>query len=196
VGTLTTAITSPFSSRIRPATTSPHTFVQVDAQLAVVALHLGMRADAERLYTHCGRYDLLGALHRASGRWDEALRVAQDMDPLHAPLTQHLYGRHLEAMGDIPGAIKAFERAGTAAREVSDIVGGAEKGMRRGREGSPQLLAKAHATISNEPGMQSACPSRCWMSSLPSPSLPPSPPILSPPVSRSHRCLACSSRTA
>ena len=37
---------------------------QLDAQVAMLALHLGMNEEAERLYKQCKRYDLLNKFYQ------------------------------------------------------------------------------------------------------------------------------------
>jgi len=53
---------------------------ELDARVANVAVHLGLSADAARLYGGCGRWDLLAALHGAGGGWERALAVAEAHD--------------------------------------------------------------------------------------------------------------------
>ena len=93
-----------------------------DARVAAVAVHLGLVEDAERLYFNCGRFDLLVELYRASGRWKEALAVAQKHDRVHLKSTHYAYGHHLESLGDVTGAIKQFEKAGRAFVEIPRLL--------------------------------------------------------------------------
>lgn len=53
---------------------------QPDARVGAVAVHLGLPADAARLYAGCGRWDLVAALARAGGDWGRALAVAEAHD--------------------------------------------------------------------------------------------------------------------
>ena len=91
---------------------------ELDARVAAVAVHLGLVEEAERLYERCGRHDLLNELLQASGRWDEALRVASARDRIHLKTTHYNRAKHLETTGDARGAIEGYERAGRAADEV------------------------------------------------------------------------------
>ena len=84
-----------------------------DAAIAMVAVQLGLLADAARLYQGCKRFDLLNQLYQASGHWDKALAVAQKQDRIHLKTTHYLYAKHLESVGDTAGAIKHYELADT-----------------------------------------------------------------------------------
>jgi intraflagellar transport protein 140 len=90
-----------------------------EAHIAMVALQLGLIQDAERLYVKCGRYDLLNKMYQASGQWEKALEVAEKKDRIHLKLTHHSWGRHLEASGDMHGAIACYEKAEAHRSEVS-----------------------------------------------------------------------------
>ena len=70
----------------------------LEARVAMLALQLGMPADAERLYRECGRFDLLNRMHQDSGAWDAALALAAETDRAHLRNTHHAYARHLEAL--------------------------------------------------------------------------------------------------
>jgi hypothetical protein len=53
---------------------------ELDARVGLVAVQLGLKEDAARLFASCERWDLLEQLHQATGNWDEALQVAQAHD--------------------------------------------------------------------------------------------------------------------
>ena len=97
-------------------------FAEPDARVAAVATHLGLLEDAERLYRDCGRFDLLANLHRASGRWRDAARVAAARDRVHLKSTHYAHARHLESLGDVAGAVRAYEKSGRAHREVPRLL--------------------------------------------------------------------------
>ena len=93
-----------------------------DARVAAVAAHLGMVAEAERLLLRCGRHDLLNTLFQAGGRWKAAVEVAEEHDRIHLNATHHRHGEALESSGDFDGALAAFERATTGAREAPRML--------------------------------------------------------------------------
>jgi hypothetical protein len=53
---------------------------ELDARVGLVAVQLGLREDAARLFSSCERWDLVEQLHAASGGWQEALQVATKHD--------------------------------------------------------------------------------------------------------------------
>ena len=51
--------------------------LEPDAKTAVLAIELGMINEAENLYKKCGRFDLLNQLLQNCGRFEEALKIAE-----------------------------------------------------------------------------------------------------------------------
>ncbi|CAG0915124.1 unnamed protein product [Notodromas monacha] len=94
----------------------------LDARAGVLALQLGMVDEAERLFRACGRFDLLNKVYQGSNRWAEALDTAADVDRIHLRTTSFNYARHLEAQGDISGAINYFEKSDTQRFEVPRML--------------------------------------------------------------------------
>nr|CAD7202239.1 unnamed protein product [Timema douglasi] len=86
---------------------------ELEARVAMLAVHLGLMDEAERLYELCGRYDQLNALYQAAGEWDKAMRVAEEHDRIHLRATCHNYASYLEGKGDTAGAARMYERADT-----------------------------------------------------------------------------------
>jgi len=74
---------------------------ELEANVAQVAIQLGLLSDAARLYQACGRYDLLNKLYQDSGQWDRALAVAAKHDRLRLKATHFAFGKYLESVGDI-----------------------------------------------------------------------------------------------
>ncbi|XP_076809284.1 intraflagellar transport protein 140 homolog [Clavelina lepadiformis] len=93
-----------------------------DARVARLALELGMNDEAEKLYKNCERYDLLNLFYQATGQWGKALETAELYDRVHLRTTFYKYAKHLEASGDIPGAIPNFEKSGTHYFEVPRML--------------------------------------------------------------------------
>lgn len=91
---------------------------ELEANIGIVAIQLGLLADAARLFTQCGRFDLLAKMYRDSGRWDKALAIAQKHDRMHVKTHMYAQAKHLEAVGDTVGAVRAYESAGVSSREV------------------------------------------------------------------------------
>ncbi|XP_074648558.1 intraflagellar transport protein 140 homolog [Tubulanus polymorphus] len=95
---------------------------ELDAQVAVLALHLGLQEDAERLLKNCKRYDLLNDFYQSTGLWSKALETAERFDRVHLRTTYYNYGKHLESKGDINTAIPNFEKADTHRFEVPRML--------------------------------------------------------------------------
>lgn len=95
---------------------------QPEAQVAVLAVQLGMLEEAEKLYQSCERFDLLNRFYQASGRWDQALETAQTSDRIHLRSTYFNYGKHLEAMGDRTLALTYYEKSDTHRFEVPRML--------------------------------------------------------------------------
>ncbi|XP_021936986.1 intraflagellar transport protein 140 homolog isoform X3 [Zootermopsis nevadensis] len=84
---------------------------ELDARVAMLAVQLGLTEDAERLYSSCGRWDLLNKMYQSGGEWDRALKIAEEKDRIHLRTTYFKYACHLEAKGDLMGATRMYERA-------------------------------------------------------------------------------------
>nr|CAD7263177.1 unnamed protein product [Timema shepardi] len=95
---------------------------ELEARVAMLAVHLGLMDEAERLYEQCGRYDHLNALYQAAGEWDKAMRVAEEHDRIHLRATCHNYASYLEGKGDTAGAARMYERADTHRSQVPRML--------------------------------------------------------------------------
>jgi intraflagellar transport protein 140 len=93
-----------------------------EARIAMVAVQLGQVQEAIRLYKECGRFDLLNQLYQACGDWDSALEVARTSDRVHEKTTHYRYASHLESVGDVSGAMRHFEKAGTERTDVPRML--------------------------------------------------------------------------
>uniref|UniRef100_A0A3B4Z0Z9 Intraflagellar transport 140 n=1 Tax=Stegastes partitus TaxID=144197 RepID=A0A3B4Z0Z9_9TELE len=93
-----------------------------EAQVAMLAIQLGMLEDAEKLYKSCQRYDLLNNFYQASGQWQQALDTAETHDRIHLRTTYYSYAKYLESMGDKPLAIAYYEKSDTHRVEVPRML--------------------------------------------------------------------------
>jgi intraflagellar transport protein 140 len=93
-----------------------------EAQLAAVAIELGLYEEAEKLYTDCERYDLLNRYYQSRGDWKKALLTAQKSDRIHLRNTYYRYGKFLESIGDTSNAIKQYELSETHRQEVPRML--------------------------------------------------------------------------
>uniref|UniRef100_A0A1A7WHH5 Intraflagellar transport 140 homolog n=1 Tax=Iconisemion striatum TaxID=60296 RepID=A0A1A7WHH5_9TELE len=93
-----------------------------EAQVAMLAIQLGMLEDAEKLYKSCQRYDLLNTFYQASGQWQQALETAETHDRIHLRTTYYSYARYLESMGDKTLALAYYEKSDTHRVEVPRML--------------------------------------------------------------------------
>ncbi|KAM4524435.1 intraflagellar transport protein 140 homolog [Odontesthes bonariensis] len=93
-----------------------------EAQVAMLAIQLGMLEDAEKLYKSCQRYDLLNTFYQASGQWQQALETAEVHDRIHLRTTYYSYAKYLESMGDKTLALAYYEKSDTHRVEVPRML--------------------------------------------------------------------------
>ncbi|KAG7227765.1 hypothetical protein INR49_013559 [Caranx melampygus] len=93
-----------------------------EAQVAMLAIQLGMLEDAEKLYKSCQRYDLLNNFYQASGQWWQALETAETHDRIHLRTTYYSYAKYLESMGDKTLALAYYEKSDTHRAEVPRML--------------------------------------------------------------------------
>ncbi|KAM4624504.1 intraflagellar transport protein 140 homolog [Polymixia lowei] len=93
-----------------------------EAQVAVLAVQLGMLEDAEKLYKSCQRYDLLNKFYQACGRWQQAVEIAESHDRIHLRSTYYSYAKYLETMGDKNLALAYYEKSDTHRFEVPRML--------------------------------------------------------------------------
>ncbi|KAK9824666.1 hypothetical protein WJX72_012185 [[Myrmecia] bisecta] len=101
--------------------------VEPDARLGTIAVHLGMAAEAEELFSGCGRFDLLNELHQATGHWSQALDVAMQHDRIHLRTTHYRYAQELEAAGNFQGSMAHYEKADAHRVEVPRLLYDAQR---------------------------------------------------------------------
>ncbi|XP_072311733.1 intraflagellar transport protein 140 homolog isoform X1 [Eucyclogobius newberryi] len=95
---------------------------EAEAQVAMLAIQLGMLEDAEKLYKSCQRYDLLNNLYQASGDWLKALELAETHDRIHLRTTYYNYAKYLESVGSKAQAITFFEKSDSHRVEVPRML--------------------------------------------------------------------------
>ncbi|XP_054848420.1 intraflagellar transport protein 140 homolog [Eublepharis macularius] len=93
-----------------------------EAQVAMLAIQLGMLEDAEQLYKQCKRYDLLNKFYQASDQWQKAIEVAEAHDRVNLRTTYYNYAKHLEATGEHSQALNYYEKSDTHRFEVPRML--------------------------------------------------------------------------
>lgn len=93
-----------------------------DAKVAVLAIELDMIEEAESLYKKCGRYDLLNRLLQACGRFDDALKIAEQLDRVHLKNTYYKYAEHLKGEGEVQQALNYYGKANNPTHNVTQML--------------------------------------------------------------------------
>ncbi|KAM9817055.1 intraflagellar transport protein 140 homolog [Neosynchiropus ocellatus] len=93
-----------------------------EAQVAMLAIQLGMLEDAEKLYKACQRFDLLNTFYQASGQWQQALDTAENHDRIHLRTTYYNHAKYLESMGNKTLALVYYEKSDTHRVEVPRML--------------------------------------------------------------------------
>jgi len=111
------------SKALREAKREP----EIEAQIAMLAIQLGMIEEAEKLYKTCGRFDLLSNLYQSMGDWDQALSTCQKHDRIHLKTMHYQYARYLEQIGEFQDAIRHYELSKNHKYEIPRMLFDAEK---------------------------------------------------------------------
>ncbi|KAK1881551.1 Intraflagellar transport protein 140 like [Dissostichus eleginoides] len=93
-----------------------------EAQVAMLAIQLGMLEDAEKLFNCCQRYDLLNNFYQASGQWKLALETAESHDRIHLRTTYYNHAKYLESVGNKTLALTYYEKSDTHRVEVPRML--------------------------------------------------------------------------
>lgn len=96
--------------------------LEPDAMVAVLAIELGMNEVAENLYKKCGRFDLLNNLLQASGKFEEALQIAEQFDRIHLKNTYFKYAEWLKVNGDLTGALEYYEKSSSPIHNITQLL--------------------------------------------------------------------------
>ncbi|XP_041671340.1 intraflagellar transport protein 140 homolog [Cheilinus undulatus] len=110
------------NARAAKALKEAETEPEPEAQVAMLAIQLGMMEDAEKLYKSCQRYDLLNNFYQASGQWKHALETAENQDRIHLRTTYYNYANYLESIGDKALALAYYENSDTHRVEVPRML--------------------------------------------------------------------------
>eukprot|EP00056_Hartaetosiga_gracilis_P002835 m.57093 g.57093 ORF g.57093 m.57093 type:complete len:1349 (+) comp11214_c0_seq1:56-4102(+) len=95
---------------------------EVNARVGALATQLEMYEEAKKLYSECGRYDLVNTLLQSQGRWEDAFAVAEEHDRVNLKSTFYNFAKECEQLGETDEAIKYFELSNTHAYEVPRVL--------------------------------------------------------------------------
>ncbi|CAF1379534.1 unnamed protein product [Adineta steineri] len=89
-----------------------------DMKVAILAIHLNMKEEAEKILLQSKQYDLLNQLYQSTNEWGKAMDIATNFDRIHLRNTYYNYAKHLEENNQTEKAIEYYEKSGTQATEV------------------------------------------------------------------------------
>lgn len=87
-----------------------------------MSVELQMIPEAEALYKKCGRYDLLNKLLQACGRFEDAIKIAENLDRVHLKNTYYEYAEWLKENNDINNAIIYYGKSNNTAYNVTQAL--------------------------------------------------------------------------
>ncbi|CAG9865125.1 unnamed protein product [Phyllotreta striolata] len=96
--------------------------LELEAKVALLAVHLNMLEEAEQLYVECGRYDLQNKLLRSRNKMDAAHAVAESKDRINLRNTEYSWAKMLEQAEDFKEAAARYERANTHLYDVPRML--------------------------------------------------------------------------
>ena len=103
---------------LREAKKEPET----DVQVAILAAHLGMMPEAEKLLLGCGRYDILNRIYQAGCEWNKSLELTETKNRINLRTTYHKFGKYLQEIGDTVGALAALEKSASSSFEIPKML--------------------------------------------------------------------------
>ncbi|UJR28505.1 hypothetical protein I4U23_009743 [Adineta vaga] len=89
-----------------------------DTKIAVLAIHLNMKEEAEKILLQSKQYDLLNQLYQSTNEWEKAIDIATHYDRIHLRNTFYNYAKHFEENNQLDKAIEYYEKSGTQITEV------------------------------------------------------------------------------
>lgn len=90
-----------------------------EAKFGLIAISLGLYDDAQEIYESKGRKDLANNLYQFTGKWESSLDSANSIGQRKEFFK---YASYLSSIGDIIGAIAAFEKAGNSHIQIPRML--------------------------------------------------------------------------
>ncbi|CAF0970919.1 unnamed protein product [Rotaria sordida] len=89
-----------------------------DTKIAILAIHLNMKEEAEKILLQSKQYDLLNQLYQSTNEWEKAIDISTRHDRIHLRNTHYNYAKYLEQNNQLEKAIEFYEKSGTQVTEV------------------------------------------------------------------------------
>ncbi|XP_020285443.1 intraflagellar transport protein 140 homolog isoform X2 [Pseudomyrmex gracilis] len=96
--------------------------LNLEAKTGILAVELGLHADAERLFREAKRLDLLGRLLEARNKFKEAIELASNENKIREKTSYYNYARALEQQGKVAEAIDMYTKADCHRFEVPRML--------------------------------------------------------------------------
>ncbi|KAL0120487.1 hypothetical protein PUN28_008311 [Cardiocondyla obscurior] len=96
--------------------------LNLEAQVGILAVELGLHTDAERLFREAKRLDLLGRLYEARNKFKEAIQLGNNENKIREKTSYYNYARALEQQGKVAEAIDMYTKADCHRFEVPRML--------------------------------------------------------------------------
>ncbi|XP_014295650.1 intraflagellar transport protein 140 homolog [Microplitis demolitor] len=96
--------------------------LNLEAKIGILAVELGLYADAKRLFREAKRLDLLGSFLETCHRHSEAITLAENENKISEKLSYYNYAKILEQQGNVEKAIKMYTKANSDKFQVPKIL--------------------------------------------------------------------------
>ncbi|CAF1384504.1 unnamed protein product, partial [Rotaria sordida] len=77
-----------------------------DTKIAILAIHLNMKEEAEKILLQSKQYDLLNQLYQSTNEWEKAIDISTRHDRIHLRNTHYNYAKYLEQNNQLEKAIE------------------------------------------------------------------------------------------
>lgn len=95
---------------------------EVEARLAMVAMHLGMIEEAKHLLQEVNRWDVLIRFYIEIGEYDKAIQTAKAQSRIDLDNTYYRIAEHYERINDTEKAIEYYKLSGCGVREIPRML--------------------------------------------------------------------------
>ncbi len=89
--------------------------------MAMVAIQLNMKTEAESLYRECSRWDLLNKMLQADGRYQQSLDLSNSHDRINLGNNHYQMARHYDMAGQYKEAVHYYELSNTHRQHVVNM---------------------------------------------------------------------------
>ncbi|KAL5035113.1 hypothetical protein BDV3_004569 [Batrachochytrium dendrobatidis] len=108
----------------------------------LTAIHLGLYDEASKICIQTNRFDLQSELQQCMGQWEKAIESAATKDRPLLPAVFYNFGKYLEEIGDLSGAVAAYEKSNTARAQIPKILLAQPTELQNYIDGSSDLSLK------------------------------------------------------